>query len=160
MDGNFHHSHAAAAGESAPIIATNIFVNKNDVDSAGERLKEARKFTRQGFRSRVPEAALDKCEKSYMAAQGDSDTTASVKFDDRGLVDMVCRHDIPLFMANIDTSGEQHKYAISLFEKLYTHLPSIATVNGFYDVACAVDRSIHKVSLASYSFRQHSQGFK
>jgi hypothetical protein len=134
-----------AAGDGAPILEPTIFISKADVDKTGELLAEARKTTRSGFTSRVPEAALDKCEKSYRAAQGDSDTTTSVKFDDRGAVAVVCRHDIPIFMANVDTAGEQHKYAISLLLKLFAHLPSTATVCAFYDIACAVDRSIHKV---------------
>jgi hypothetical protein len=67
-------------------------------------------------------------------------------FDDTGLVVLVCRHDIPLFLANMDTPGEQHKYAISLVEKLYEHLPPHATVTLFYDIGCALDRSVKKIS--------------
>jgi hypothetical protein len=147
IDGNFHHSHAVSAGDSAPILEPTIFISKMEVDKTGERLIQARKTSRVGFQSRVPEAALDKCQKSYMAAQGDSDTTISIKFDDRGCVVMVCRHDIPIFMVNIDTPGEQHKYAVSLLLKLYAHLPPNATVTAFYDIGCAVDRSMNKVCL-------------
>ena len=119
-------------------------VDKEEVDKTGDQLNQARKKPRP-YSSRVPEAALDKCEKSYIAAQGDSETTATVKFDDRGCVVMVCRHDIPIFMANVDTAGEQHKYAVTLLLILFAHLPPKATVTGFYDIACSVNRSVDKV---------------
>jgi hypothetical protein len=67
-------------------------------------------------------------------------------FDDTGWMALVCRHDIPLFFANIDTPGEQQKYAVALFEHLFQFLPSNATVAGLYDVGCSLDRSLHLVS--------------
>jgi hypothetical protein len=144
-----HHSHAKSGGDNAPLLKPQFFVDKQAVDDAGDRLKEARNIRKPGYQSRVPEKALDQCERSFHAAQGDKETKTSEMFDDRGLVVMVCRHDIPLFLANIDTPGEQHKYAVSLFEMLFDHLPPQATVTGFYDIACVIDRSIRKVSRSS-----------
>lgn len=68
------------------------------------------------------------------------------KFDDGGQMALVCRHDIPLFLANIDTPGEQQKYSVALFEHLFSLLPSCATVVGLYDVGCVLDRSLQLVS--------------
>lgn len=68
------------------------------------------------------------------------------KFDDGGLMALVCRHDIPLFLANIDTLGEQQKYILVLIEHLYTFLPLEATVTVLYDVGCVVDHSLQLVS--------------
>jgi hypothetical protein len=141
-----HHKHAKWGGDSAPLMNLQFFVDKEDVDRAGDRLQEARGKQKPGYQSRVPEKALDQCEKSFHAARGDKETKSSEMFDDRGLVVMVCRHDIPLFLANIDTPGEQHKYAISLLEKLFEHLPPQATVTAFYDIGCLIDQSIRKVS--------------
>lgn len=45
------------------------------------------------------------------------------KFDDRGIMALVCRHDIPLFFANIDTPGEQQKYGVALLEHLFSLIP-------------------------------------
>jgi hypothetical protein len=59
---------------------------------------------------------------------------------------LICRHDIPLFFANIDTPGEQQKYAVSLIEHLYSLLPPSATVCALYDVGCVLDRSTEIVS--------------
>jgi hypothetical protein len=141
-----HHKHAKWGGDNAPLLDLQFFVNKEDVDRAGDRLEEARGKRRAGYQSRVPEKALDQCEKSFHAARGDKETKTSEMFDDRGLVVMVCRHDIPLFLANVDTPGEQHKYAIALLERLFEHLPPQATVTAFYDIGCLIDRSIRKVN--------------
>lgn len=67
------------------------------------------------------------------------------KHDDAGIMALVCRHDIPLFLANIDTPGEQQKYAVALIEHLFSLLPPNATVSLLYDVACVLDRSLRLV---------------
>jgi hypothetical protein len=67
------------------------------------------------------------------------------KFDIGGLAALVCRHDVPLFIANVDTPGEQQKYAISLIEHMFLFLPRNATVIALYDIGCVVDRSVAKV---------------
>ncbi|KAF9455607.1 hypothetical protein BDZ94DRAFT_1286087 [Collybia nuda] len=51
-------------------------------------------------------------------------------------------HDIPLFLVNIDTPGEQQKYSIALIEHMYSLLPPKATVGVTYDVGCVLDRSL------------------
>ena len=58
---------------------------------------------------------------------------------------LVCRHDIVLFLANVDTAGEQQKYSVALIEHLFSHLPPQATVAAYYDIGCVLDRSLHKV---------------
>jgi hypothetical protein len=64
------------------------------------------------------------------------------KFDDGGQMAPVCRHNIPLFLANIDTPGEQQKYSVALFEHLFSLMPSHATLVGLYDIGCVLDRSL------------------
>lgn len=59
---------------------------------------------------------------------------------------LICRHDIPLFFANIDTPGEQQKYAVALILWLFQHLPPAAKVVILYDVGCVLDRSLELVS--------------
>lgn len=72
------------------------------------------------------------------------------QFDDTGLMLLVCRHDIPLFFANMDTPGEQQKYSVALIEHFFTFIPPQATAAGLYDVGCVLDRSINLVSLQRY----------
>ena len=75
----------------------------------GARIEAARKSAPRTHRSKVPDAALDECEKSFEAADEKKCKTQGVKFDDTGLMALVCRHDIVLFLANVDTPGEQQK---------------------------------------------------
>ena len=59
---------------------------------------------------------------------------------------LVCRHDIPLFLCNIVTAGEQQVYPIALIEHLFDFLPLEATVLVFYDIGCTLEKSLHIVS--------------
>lgn len=65
---------------------------------------------------------------------------------------LICRHDIPLFLANIDMPGEQQKYSIALIEHLFTLLLSQANVIVLYDVGCVLARSLSWVRLTINSF--------
>lgn len=77
-------------------------------------------------------------------------------YDDGGVMALVCRHDVPLFLTNIDTPGEQQKYAVSLIEHLFSLLPPTATVTVLYDVGCVLDRSLNLVSKGASSRISHS----
>ncbi|PPQ76972.1 hypothetical protein CVT26_007834 [Gymnopilus dilepis] len=54
---------------------------------------------------------------------------------------LICRHDIPIFFANIDTPGEQQKYAVALIKWFFQFVPKHATAVVLYDVGCVIDRS-------------------
>lgn len=58
---------------------------------------------------------------------------------------LVCRHDVPLFFVNIDTPGEQQKYAVALIDHLCSMLPSKALLVVLYDIGCVLDRSMNLV---------------
>jgi len=62
---------------------------------------------------------------------------------------LICRHDIPLFFANIDTPGEQLKYAIALILWFAKHVSRHSTSSVLYDIACVLDRSVQKVRPAN-----------
>ena len=70
----------------------------------------ARKSPPRQHACQVPDEALDECEKSFEAADEKKAKTHGDKFDDTGLMALVCRHDIVLFLANVDTPGEGQKY--------------------------------------------------
>lgn len=111
----------------------------------GARISAARKKAPRTRKSKVPDAALDECERSYKAADEKKEKTHGPKFDDTGLMALVCRHDIVLFLANVDTPGEQQMYGVALIEHLYSLLPKQATVAVFYDIGCVLDRSLQLV---------------
>ncbi|KAI0630986.1 hypothetical protein C8Q77DRAFT_1074880 [Trametes polyzona] len=130
----FQNRHNAAAGESPWFYEPKYFVSKRDVDATGARISAARKKPARKYHSQVPSTVLDECEKSYEAADEKKEKTHGRKFDDTGLMALVCRHDVVLFLANIDTPGEQQKYAIALLERFYKEIPENATVAAFYDI--------------------------
>ncbi|KAJ3546524.1 hypothetical protein NM688_g5507 [Phlebia brevispora] len=55
---------------------------------------------------------------------------------------MICRHDIPLLVANVDTPGERQKYVIAAVEWLFELIPPHATVGILYDIGCTTHRSV------------------
>ena len=78
-------------------------------------------------------------------------------YNNGAVMALVCCHNVPLFLANIDTPGEQEKYAVSLIEHLFSILPANATVTILYDVGCVLDRSLNLVSkrASSHTFHSH-----
>ena len=91
---------------------------------------------------KAPNSALDGCKESYISAD-DTQWNASAKyFKDMGLAAMVCKHDIPLFWANIYMAGEGHFYAYALIDELMQHLPPSWRVGIHYDIGCTIHRSV------------------
>ncbi|KAG1845046.1 hypothetical protein C8R48DRAFT_780054 [Suillus tomentosus] len=99
----------------------------------------------------IPNEAIDQCESSYEAADGKKQKAAMDSFDDTGLMALICRHNIPLFFANIDTPGEQQKYAVALLEHLFSLLPTNTTVIALYDVSCVLSRSLSQYDILDTS---------
>jgi hypothetical protein len=146
-DGNFHHKHMQYAGEGISFHLPKHILAKSFVDQVGLRIAEARKAKPRSQKCKVPAEAVDDCERAYKAANGDKVTTSSAQFDDTDLMALVCRHDIPLFFANIDTPGEQQKYAVALLQYFFSLVPDHATTVALYDIGCVLDRSLEMVFL-------------
>ncbi|EIW84350.1 hypothetical protein CONPUDRAFT_50174 [Coniophora puteana RWD-64-598 SS2] len=141
-DGNFHHRHRRTAGDSPHFHVPLYVLPKLYVDSVGSNIDQVRKRPAKTYQPTVLHEALDQCASSYEAADGRKQKAAMDTFDDTGLMALICRHDIPLFVANIDTPGEQQKYAIALIQYLFSLLPSSATVVVLYDVGCVLWRTL------------------
>ncbi|KIM55137.1 hypothetical protein SCLCIDRAFT_135230 [Scleroderma citrinum Foug A] len=145
LDGNFHHRHCRSAGDSPPFYNPAYFLPKWQVDAMGAHIEKEWKKpckARKARKALVPDEAIDSCESSYEAADGKKQKALMDNFDDTGLMALICHHDIPLFFANIDSPGEQQKYALALLAHLFMLLPVQATVVSLYDVGCVLDRSI------------------
>lgn len=158
IDGNFHHRHLAKAGSTTVMSYEPVyFLPKDLVDGAGRRVEAARKGKPKKRTPKVPDEAVDACRDSYHAAKGDQETAASKRCDVNGLMVLVCRHDIPLAFADIDSPGEQQKCAIALIEHLLTMVPGHATITIFYDIGCVLHRTLEMVrypsSFSSYKIR-------
>ena len=122
------------------------FISKDYVNTVGLRIDNARKQKGKKRTLKLADEVIDACKDSYHAAKGDEDKAATKHCDSTGLMLLVCRHDIPLFLADIDTPGEQQKYAVSLIEYLLRMVPAHANVVVLYDVGCVLDRSLQMVS--------------
>ena len=151
-DGNFHHRHRHSAGDSPSFYEPSYFLPKAQIDAVGRCIDQACRHPLKGSQSEVPDEAIDQCKASYEAANGQKQKASTDTFDDTGLMALICRHDIPLFLANIDMPGEQQKYNIALIEHLFTLLPSQANVIVLYDVGCVLARSLSWVCLVTDLF--------
>lgn len=120
-DGNFHHRHWRSAGDSPHFYDPSYFLPKAQVDAIGRHIDRTRKSAPKPHAPLVPHEAIDLCENSYEAANGKKQKAAMDSFDDTGVMALICRHDIPLFFANIDTPGEQQKYAVALIDHLFAN---------------------------------------
>lgn len=147
LDGNFHHRHQASSGDGPHFHDAVQILPKSQVDGVGQRIDAVRKRPPRKYRPRVPEEVIQECQDSHTAADGRKAKTDMGHFDDTGLMAMVCRHDVPLFVANIDTPGEQQKFGVTLIEHVLTLLPPEATCVFIIDVGCVFDVSFNKVSL-------------
>ena len=118
------------------------------VNAVGEALIEARsrKNKPNAKKAKAPKSAVEQCERSHTAANGSRIKAAKGLHDDFGLETLCCRHDIPIFVCNIDTPGEQQKYAVSLLLWLLMHLPDTTTVMNLYDIGCVLDKTVTSVS--------------
>lgn len=146
-DATFSQRHNRAAGDCPSFYAPDFFISKETVDTVGRRIERVRKQPRPNPKpARVPPEAVNECQKAHEAADEKKEKTSGDKFDDTGLMALVCRHDIVLFLANVDTPGEQQKYAVALIEHLFSLIPQNATVGVLYDIGCVVQQSIDNVS--------------
>lgn len=146
MDACFSHRHLRSAGDSPKFYEPSLIVPKAFVDAVGTRIEYVRKKpVKKGYKPKIPDSAVDACQGSHIAADGKKVKTADLRFDDTGLMALNCRHDIPIALANVDTPGEQQKYAIALIEYLFSLLPEDATVITYYDIGCVLDRSVNMV---------------
>ncbi|KAL0062006.1 hypothetical protein AAF712_011162 [Marasmius tenuissimus] len=143
LDGNFHHRHLKSGGDGTDFYESWRFLSKAEVDRVGDHIETARQKPPRQRQGPVPDDVVDADGEAYKAARGESQQTQSKRFDENGVMALVCRHDIPLLAASIDTPGEQQKFAIALIEEFFSMVPTQATVAVLYDIACVVDRSVH-----------------
>ncbi|KAH7092859.1 hypothetical protein BKA62DRAFT_745289 [Auriculariales sp. MPI-PUGE-AT-0066] len=146
VDGNFSLRHNARSGECPDIdYRMQIILPKSFVDAVGRAHNIAAKRKPRTYAGIVPDVVIDECENSHTAADGKKGKATKTSHDDKGVMAFVCRHDIPWFACNIDTPGEQQKYALSLILVVMLHLPESATMALLYDIGCVTSRVIQLV---------------
>jgi hypothetical protein len=108
-------------------------------------VEQARPQHERATQSHLSGGTLDDCEKTFIAAQGHIAKTNNAIFADTALMALVCRHDRPLFLANMTSAGERQYYALALIKALLQQLPTEWNVGLLYDIACQLERSMRKV---------------
>ena len=83
-DGNFHHCHRCSGGSCPQFYDPIYFIPKAQVDEVGHRIQQARKRVLKQRHAMVPDEAIDQCEASYDAADGNKQKAAMECFDDTG----------------------------------------------------------------------------
>ncbi|TFK17498.1 hypothetical protein FA15DRAFT_734591, partial [Coprinopsis marcescibilis] len=141
IDANFSHRHLRSKDKCPNFFNPHFFLSKGEVDQAGDHISTVR-TTRKRKPPMVPDEAIDNCKESHQAGNGSNMKTNMDKFDDGGIAALVCRHDVPLILANVDTPGKQQKYAVAMLVCLFTLIPSNATLSVLYDVGCVLHRSL------------------
>ncbi|KAG6827850.1 hypothetical protein H0H92_010266 [Tricholoma furcatifolium] len=147
LDGNFNHRHLRSAGDSPHFYDPSYILPKQFVDEVGAEMEKLRSAPqRRHPKAKVPDEAVDDCESSHVAGKGSNVKTNMERYDDGGLMALVCRHDIPIVLANIDTPGEQQKYAVAMLRWFFQLIPPQATVAALYDVgSCGRSRRLYIV---------------
>ncbi|KAH7091784.1 hypothetical protein BKA62DRAFT_626210 [Auriculariales sp. MPI-PUGE-AT-0066] len=155
VDGNFTLRHNARSGDCPEIdYAMQCILPKFFVDAVGVTHDIAAKRKPRMYLGAVPEDVIDECEDSHKAADSGKGKATSTAHDDKGIMALVCRHDIPWFACNIDTPGEQQKYALSLILAVLLHLPPSATMAVLYDIGCVTSRIIQKYDILMPGMRE------
>ena len=126
------------------------WLTSEEVQQAEAHVDECREKTNRQQHSRpsasILEKVLEDCNDSYKTAQEKlSDNDQSV-YSTKGVMALVCSHDIPLLLCNITGFGEPRYLAVALLQKLDSMLPENATIGVMYDIADQLDRTIGKVS--------------
>jgi hypothetical protein len=76
--------------------------------------------------SLVPDGAIDECEESHRATKcGKQSASKTDTFCSKGLMATICRHDIPLFLCNVRTLGEQQHFQLPCSLHLAANYPQM-----------------------------------
>lgn len=147
INGNLHHCHQASSGEVPHFFNPQCFLSKQEVNVVGDEIDAAHKRPPHKYKLKVPEESIIECQDSHTAANTNKQKANMGHFNDTGVTAPVCHHSIPIFFTNIDTPGEQQKYAITLIWHVFSELPPEATGPFLYGIGCVLNVSVNKVSL-------------
>ncbi|KAJ7309971.1 hypothetical protein DFH08DRAFT_719066 [Mycena albidolilacea] len=153
-DGCFSYRHLRSAGDGPISYDPSYFISPEKVHKARDKVAEARKKAPVKPHSHTPTDTVDGCEETWNAANEKKQKADPKRYDASGIFAMTCRHSQVLFLANIDTPGEQQHYLVALMEELREHLPQQATIVQAYDVGCVLDRSLNLYPILSPDFRE------
>ncbi|KAJ6489999.1 hypothetical protein C8R45DRAFT_769079, partial [Mycena sanguinolenta] len=153
-DGCVSYRHLRSAGDGPISYDPTYFVSAEKVQAVRQRILQARKKPRTAYSPRVPTEVTDACEDSWEAANEKKRKADPKRYDASGIFVLTCRHSQVLFLANIDTPGEQQQYIVALMEEARENLPPQATILQGYDVGCFLDHSLNLYPILTEGFRE------
>ncbi|KAL1743148.1 hypothetical protein HDZ31DRAFT_65300 [Schizophyllum fasciatum] len=159
-DPAFYHPDGIMLSEPA-LAAAELKVDAARAGAKRPRKRQARDEASEGASLKaagiqVPVDALRNCEDHFKAAQEWIAKANAGLHDVTAVMAILCRHDIPLFIANMTTAGEKQYYAVALLDAVMAQLPADWRVGVLYDIACQLHASAvrHKI-LNQYLHRLH-----
>ena len=87
---------------------------------------------------------LDECKSSFKVADEHHVKANTSFFADTGLMALLCKHENVLWLTNMTSAGKKQHYVFALLKRLFSEIPSTATVGVLYDIACQLERSCRK----------------
>jgi hypothetical protein len=95
----------------------------------------------------LPNATYGACQDSFIAADSNCIKALSTYFDSTGVMALLCRHDIPLALANLKTAGEKQFYAFALISSLMKLIPTHWRVGILHDIGCQMHHMLYRWDL-------------
>ncbi|KZP01369.1 hypothetical protein CALVIDRAFT_475201 [Calocera viscosa TUFC12733] len=148
LDGNRQLKRLRRGGSSPSGFEPDLFLPKVKVLEARQAMEQAKARAKAATtaggseqRAKLPRESLDRCRRAFKVADENAHLVDDQLFDITGVVILVCRHDVPLFVCDITTPGERQEYGMALIWALLAELPSQATIRVLYDISCQVDHS-------------------
>lgn len=141
LDACFTQKRRLSAKDPEHHHPTSVFLSPEKVKQAEDLVMRLRGTRQAGDTDSVlpgmqlPAATLQECHDSFKAADERHVKASTQFFSDTGLMALVCRHDIVLWMVNMTSPGERQHYALALLLELLSHLPKTMTVGLLYDFA-------------------------
>jgi hypothetical protein len=93
---------------------------------------------------KVPRSALDGCESSFKAADDRRQKGSTQFFDTTAIMGLLCRHDRPLWLANMTSAGEKQHYVLALVDEFFQNVPTWFRIGILYDIGCQLHRTCLK----------------
>jgi hypothetical protein len=133
----------------------NIFLHQSYLDEVEQQVLRLRNPSNERpARQRLDPVTLVACTKGHVAANENRAKTNKTVMEDTGLMALVCRHDIPILVANMKTAGERQFYAIALIKRLFELIPKSWTLTLLYDIACVLEYSAEKWNFLGSDFNR------
>src|SRR5258708_19246339 len=97
----------------------------------------------------VPNRAINGCQELHKAAgaRQSGESNESI-YCSKGLMGLVCWHNIPLLLCDIRLAGEGQKYPVALIVAFSRQLPPNVTIGLLYEISSFSYRSLATISLS------------